>query len=87
MRGLAAKRLLPGESGDIELCPIEFLGEGGRRRVADRQAFAIGRDPIGIGDAHPGRRSIPCKDDVIVEIGAREIGDLAVVRDESPGVL
>ena len=85
MRGLAAKRLLPGECGDIELSPIEFLGEGGGGRVADRQALAIGRDPIGIGDAHAGRRSIPGKDDVIVEIRAAEIGDLAVVRRRTPG--
>ena len=70
MRGLAAERLLPGESRGIELCPIEILGESGGRRVANRQALAIGRDPIGIGNPHAGCRSVPGEDDVIVEIGA-----------------
>ncbi len=87
MRGLAAKGLLPGERSDIELSPIEFLGEGGGGRVADRQTLAAGRDPIGIGDAHAGRRSVPGEDDVIVEIRAREIGDLAVVSHECAGVV
>jgi hypothetical protein len=52
MRGLAPKRLLPGESGGIELSPIEVLGEGGGGRVAYRQTLAAGRDPIGVGDAN-----------------------------------
>src|SRR5580704_18983066 len=87
MRGLAAKRLLPGESSDIELSPIEVLGEGGGGRVADRQALAAGHDPIGIGDAHAGRRSVPREDNVMVEIRAAKIWNLAVVRDERPRVL
>ena len=39
VRGLAAERLLPGEGDDIELGPVERLGERGRGRVADRQAL------------------------------------------------
>ena len=74
MRGLAAERLLPGKGDDIELRPIELLGEGGGGRVADRQALAVGRDPIGVGNAHARCRAVPGEDDVIVEIDRARSG-------------
>ena len=43
VRRLAAQRLLPGEGDDIELRPVERLGEGGRGGVADGDALAVGR--------------------------------------------
>jgi len=46
MSRLAAKHFLPGESDDIELRPIESLGKGGGSCIADRQALAVGSDPI-----------------------------------------
>ena len=70
MSGLAAERLLPGESDDIEPGPIKVLREGGGGRVANRQALAIGGDPVGIGDAHARSRAVPGEDDVMVEIDA-----------------
>lgn len=66
MRGLAAEHLLPGEGDDIELGPIELLGEGGRGRVADRQPLAVIGDPAGVDDAHARGRAVPGEDDVAV---------------------
>ena len=46
VRALAAQHLLPGEGDDIELREVELLREGGRGRVADGQALAVGRDAV-----------------------------------------
>ena len=78
MSRLAAKHFLPGESDDIELRPIESLGKGGGSCIADRQALAVGGDPIAIGDTHARRRSIPGENDIIVEIDGLEIDNLAI---------
>ena len=78
VRRLAAERLLPGEGDDVELGPIEVLREGGGGRVADRQALAVGGDPVGVGHAHAGGRAVPGEDDVVVEI------DLASRSGSSP---
>ena len=48
MRALAAQHLLPGEGHHIELGEIQVLREGRRGRIADRQAFAVGRNPVAI---------------------------------------
>ena len=64
VRGLAAQRLLPGERHHIELWPVERLRERRRGRVADREAFAVGADPVGIGDAHARGGAVPGEDDV-----------------------
>ena len=53
MRGLATQRLLPGERHHIELCEIERLRESGRRRVADREAFAVALIQSALGTRTP----------------------------------
>ncbi len=67
-RGLAAQHLLPGERDHIELGPIERLREGGRGRVADGQALAVGGDPVAVRHAHAGGGAVPGEDDVGGEI-------------------
>ena len=86
MRALAAQNLLPGEGDDIELGEIEVLREGGRGRVADGQALAVGGDDIAIGDADARGGAVPGEDDVAVEIDLGEIDELAVVGDELAGI-
>ena len=44
------------------------LREGGRGRIADRQALAVRRDPLRIGNAHARGRAVPGEDHVMVEI-------------------
>ena len=72
MRRLAPENLLPGERHDIELRPIEFLGEGRRCRVADRQSLAVGGDPIAVGHANARGGAVPGENDVVVEIDLRQ---------------
>ena len=78
MRGFAAQHLLPGEGHDIELGPVELLRERRRGGVADGQAFAVGRDPVGVGHAHAGGGAVPGEDDVGVGSTLREVGDFAI---------
>ena len=78
VRGFAAQHLLPGEGHDIELGQIERLRERGGGRVADRQALAVGRDPVGVRHAHAGGRAVPGEDDVGVAVDLRQIGQFAV---------
>ena len=54
--------------------------KAGRGRIANSEAFAIGRDPIAIGHAHAGACAVPGEDHIMIEIDAREIGDLAIRR-------
>ncbi len=74
----AAQRLLPGERHHIELGPVELLRERRRRRVADGEAFALGADPVGIGNTHAGSGAVPGEDDVGSGIGLAQIGDFAI---------
>ena len=83
----AAERLLPGERRDVELGPVEVLRESGGRRVAERQALAVGRDPIGVGDAHPRGGAVPGEHDVVVEVDLRKVRQLAIGRLQRPRVL
>ena len=83
----SAKRLLPGERRDVELGPVEGLGEGGGRRVAERQPLAVGRDPVGVGDAHSRGRAVPGEHDVVVEVDLRKVRQLAIGRLQRPRVL
>ena len=71
VRALAAQHLLPGEGDDIELVEIEVLREGGRGRVADGQALAVGRNEVGVRHAHARGRAVPGEDHVAVEIDLR----------------
>ncbi len=87
MRTLAAQNLLPGEGDDIELGEIEVLREGGRGRIADRQALAISRDKIGIRNADAGGRAVPGEDHVTVEIDGGKVGKFAVTGFDLANVL
>ena len=87
MRRLAAQHLLPGEGDDVELRPVEVLGEGRRGGVADGEALAVGRDPVAVGHPHARRRAVPGEDDVVVEVDVAEIGKLAVGRLQRADVL
>jgi hypothetical protein len=84
---LAAQHLLPGEGDDIELGKVEVLREGRRGGIADRQALAIGRDEIGIRNAHAGGGAVPGEDHVAVEIDGGKIRQLAVAGFDLARVL
>ena len=86
MRALAAQRLLPGEGGDIEFFEVEPLGEGGRSRVANGEALAIGRNETAVRHAHARGRAVPGEDHVAVEIDLRQIRQCAVARLEPANV-
>ena len=87
MGALAAEHLLPGEGDDIELGPIEPLGEGRRGGVADGEARAVSRDPVAIGHLHARRGAVPGEDHVMVEIHGGEVGDVAIAGGDDAGVL
>jgi hypothetical protein len=82
VRALAAQRLLPGESDDIELGPVQLLRERRRGGVADSQTFAVGRDPVAVRHAHAGGGAVPGEDHVGLEIDFGKIGQFAVRRLE-----
>ena len=84
--GFAAQRLLPRPGRDIELVPRQRHGEGGRGRVAEREARAVAGDPLGVGDAHARCRAVPGEDDVAPGRGLRQIGQAAVRRLEQADV-
>ena len=79
MRALAAQHLLPGEGDDIEFRKVEALRERRRGGVANGQSAAVGRNEIGIGNAHARGRAVPGEHHVAIEIDRREIGQPAVV--------
>jgi len=79
VRRLAAERLLPGEGDDVELSPIERLREARRRGVANREARAVGGDPIAVRYAHAGSGAVPGEHHVALGIDLGEIGKLAVI--------
>ena len=87
VRGFAAQRLLPREGHDIELGPFERLREGGRGRVANGQARAIGGDPVGVRHAHARGGAVPGEDHVACRIDLGEIGQFAVAGAEHGHVL
>jgi hypothetical protein len=74
MRALAAQHLLPGEGDDIELGQSQVHGEGGRGRVADRQALAVVGDPVAVRHAHARGRAVPGEDDIAVRVDRLEVG-------------
>ncbi len=80
VRRLAAQHLLPGPGHDIELVPRQRHREGGRGGVADRQALAVGGDPVAVGNAHARGGAVPGEHHVACEIDRGEVGQLAVGR-------
>ena len=87
MRRLAAHDLLPGEGDDIELGPVQRHGEGGRGRVADREAATGGGDEVGRRHADAGGGAVPGEDEVAGEVDRLEIGQRAVGRHHHAGAL
>ena len=63
------------------------MREGGRGRVADRQALAVGRDPVAVRHAHARGGAVPGEDHVVVEIDRGEIGQLAIAARDLARVL
>ena len=86
VRRFPAQDFLPGEGRDVELWPVQILREGGRRRVADRQALAIGGNPVGVGHPDARGRAIPRENDVVIKIDLRQVGQFAIGRLHSAGV-
>src|SRR5213075_1016809 len=86
MRRLAAERLLPAEGADIDLGPVDRLSEGGRGRVANGEAAAVGGDPIGIGDPHAAGRAVPGDDQVAGRIDTGQVGDFAIAGGPDFGI-
>ena len=78
VRAFAAQHFLPAKGCDIELVPRQVIGEHGAGRIANGQTFAVGRDPVAIGDACAGGRAVPGEDDVVCPIDGRKIGDRAI---------
>ena len=85
MRAFAAQRLLPGEGHDIELGPVEILGEGGAGGVADGDAFTVGGDEIGVRDADARGGAVPGEDEVGVLAHLGQVRQLAIRRIQDLG--
>ena len=80
VRALAAEALLPREGDDVEVGPRHVHREDGGRRVADREARAVGRRRPARRAAHAGGRAIVGEDDVVrLPVDALEGGEHAVV--------
>ena len=52
MPAFAAKHFLPAEGRDIDLVPVDAVGEHRAGRVGEAQPLAVGGDPLGVGNAH-----------------------------------
>ena len=87
VRRLAAQHLLPGPGDDVELVPWQIHREDAGGRIANRQALAIGFDPIAVRDAYARGRAVPREDHVAIGVDLREIGNLAVRRAEDAQIL
>ena len=85
MRALAAQGLLPGEGHNIELRPVQVLGEGGAGRVADGDAFAVGGDEVGVRDADARGGAVPGEDQIGVGAHLAEVRQFAVRRIQDFG--
>ncbi len=80
MRGFAAEYFLPAIGDDIELRKIEVLRKRSRGRVADREAFAVCRNPVRVRYAHARGRAVPGENHIVRKIHLCEIGQFAVRR-------
>ena len=80
MGALPAQHLLPRVGYDIELVPGQRHGEHGGGCVANGQAGAVGGDPIAVGNLDARGGAVPGEDDVVVEVNARQVCNLAVTR-------
>src|SRR5215203_7381216 len=78
MTAFAAQSLLPAEGADIDLRPVDALGEGGRGRVADGEAGAVAGDPVPVRHANAAGGAVPSEHDVVGGIDAAQVADRAV---------
>ena len=86
MRRFAAEHLLPREGDDIELGPVEILRKGRRSGIANGQALTVGGNPVAIGNTHAGGGAVPCEDHIVIEIHARQIGNIAITGFDDAGI-
>ena len=74
--------LLPRPRHHVELLPGNLHGEDRRRGIAEREAAALGGNPIAVGNPHSRGRAVPGKDHVVLEIDGAEVGELTVAGVE-----
>ena len=79
MAALAAQHLLPGEGGDVDLGPVDLIGEDRAGGVGEGQALAVGRNPVGIGHAHARGGAVPGEQHIVREVDGGKVGQLAIV--------
>ena len=87
VRGLPAQHFLPGIGDDIELVPLQRLGEGGRGGVADRDSITLGADPVRVRHAHAGRGAVPGEDDVAIRLRGGQVRQLAIFALERAQII
>ena len=85
MAALAAQNLLPGEGGNVDLGPVDVVGEDSRGGVCEGQAFTVGRDPVGVRNAHARGGAVPGEEHVVGPVDLVEVGQLAVIGAEHGG--
>jgi hypothetical protein len=85
--GFSSQHLLPGEGGDIQLVPGQIHGKGGAGGVADGQPFAVGGNPVAIGNLHAAGGAVPHKHRVMGGIVLAKVGNFAISGLEDAGVL
>lgn len=74
--------LLPRVGDHVELGPRRHIHrKDGRRRVADREALALVRNPIQVRHAHAGRRAVHREHAVVLGVGFVQVREQAVARD------
>ena len=83
MLRFATQNFLPAIGHDIQLVPGHRHRKRRRRRVANRQPFAVIGNPVGMRHDHARSRPIPGKDDIMREIGLGQIGKLAKFGDKA----
>ena len=79
MPAFAAQRLLPAEGRDIDLVPVDVVGEHRAGRVGEAQALAVVRNPVAVGNAHARGGAVPGEQHVVRPVDLAEVGKLAVI--------
>jgi hypothetical protein len=86
MAALAAQNLLPREGRDVDLGPVDVIGEHGAGGVGEGQALAVGRDPFGVGNAHAAGGAVPGEQNVARPVDLVQIGELTIIGADHRGV-
>jgi hypothetical protein len=79
VRALAAEHLLPREGRDIDLRPVDVVRKHARRRIGEREALTVVRDPVRVRHAHAAGGPVPGEQHVIRPVDRAQIGQLAVI--------